>query len=198
MRARIAAAAARLMAEDGVDDFSLAKRKAARQLGAESTQALPDNDEIEAALRSHQSLYQGEEQRERTDLLRELALEAMLALAAFRPYLCGAVLKGTAGHYSDIELQLFTDDSRGVELYLLNHKLTYQVEDERHRVGNQPRDIPVLRLEWDGVPLNLAIYPANDERVALRNAAGAKLIERAGIDTVREMITTTALGIRDE
>ena len=113
MRARIAAAAARLMAEDGVDDFSLAKRKAARQLGAESTQALPDNDEIEAALRSHQSLYQGEEQRERTDLLRELALEAMLALAALRPYLCGAVLKGTAGRYSDIELQLFTDDSRG-------------------------------------------------------------------------------------
>jgi hypothetical protein len=29
-RARIAAAAARLMAEDGIDDFALAKRKAAK------------------------------------------------------------------------------------------------------------------------------------------------------------------------
>src|SRR5712664_4853012 len=37
MRARIAAAAARMMAEDGLDDFALAKRKAARQLGAEDT-----------------------------------------------------------------------------------------------------------------------------------------------------------------
>jgi hypothetical protein len=39
MRARIAAAAARLMAEDGIDDFALAKRKAARQLGALDTQS---------------------------------------------------------------------------------------------------------------------------------------------------------------
>src|SRR5512145_2523722 len=50
-RARIAAAAARLMAEDGIDDFALAKRKAARQLGVTEAQALPGNDEIEAELR---------------------------------------------------------------------------------------------------------------------------------------------------
>src|SRR5262249_46662420 len=50
MRARIAAAAARLMAEDGLEDFALAKRKAARQLGAEDTQSLPKNEEIEAEL----------------------------------------------------------------------------------------------------------------------------------------------------
>ena len=65
MRMRIAAAAARIMAEDGVEDFALAKRKAARQLGAEDTQALPKNEEIEFELRAYQSLYQGDEQRER-------------------------------------------------------------------------------------------------------------------------------------
>src|SRR5882762_10224261 len=97
MRVRIAAAAARMMAEDGLDDFALAKRKAARQLGAE---------EIEAELRAYQSLYQGEEQRERINYLRECALEAMRLLEQLRPYLAGAVLKGTAGRYSDIDLQL--------------------------------------------------------------------------------------------
>src|SRR2546426_228906 len=56
MRARIAAAAARLMAEDGIDDFALAKRKAARQLGAADTQSLPRNDEIEAELRAYRAL----------------------------------------------------------------------------------------------------------------------------------------------
>jgi len=65
MRARIAAVAARIMAEDGIEDFATAKRKAARQLGAGDTQSLPDNDEIESELRVYQSLYQGEEQRER-------------------------------------------------------------------------------------------------------------------------------------
>src|ERR1700704_3541154 len=103
MRARIAAAAARLMAEDGMEDYALAKRKAARQLGAESTQALPDNDEVEAALRSYQSLYQGDEQRERIRLFLDHALRAMQALDAFHPYLCGPVLAGTAGRYSDID-----------------------------------------------------------------------------------------------
>ena len=56
-RARIAAAAARLMAEDGIDDFALAKRKAAKQLGVEASQALPGNDEIEAELRAYLALY---------------------------------------------------------------------------------------------------------------------------------------------
>src|SRR5438270_11760680 len=60
MRARIAAAAARLMAEDGIDDFALAKRKAARQLGAFDTQSLPRNDEMEAELRAYRALYQAE------------------------------------------------------------------------------------------------------------------------------------------
>jgi hypothetical protein len=96
MRTRIAAAAARLMAEDGVEDFALAKRKAARQLGAEDTQSLPKNEEIEAELRAYQSLYQGEEQRERIQYLRRCALDAMQLLERFRPYLAGPVLSGTA------------------------------------------------------------------------------------------------------
>src|SRR2546425_1928520 len=87
MRARIAAAAARMMAEDGLDDFALAKRKAARQLGAEDTRWLPKNEEIEVELRAYQSLYQGEEQRERIHYLRERALEAMRLLERFRPHL---------------------------------------------------------------------------------------------------------------
>ena len=189
MRARIAAAAARIMAEDGVDDFSLAKRKAARQLGVDATHALPDNIEIEDALRNYQSLYQGEALRERVGALREIALDAMQAFAQFRPYLCGPVLNGTAGKYSDIDLQLFADDSKAVELFLLNRKLAYAVAEERRRVGDQARAIPVLRLDWDGVPLNLAIYPANDERVAQRNAAGDRIIERAGVAAVRTLLT---------
>src|SRR5712691_12401902 len=64
MRVRIAAAAARLMAEDGIDDFALAKRKAARQLGATNAQALPANDEIEAELRAYRALYQAGEHEE--------------------------------------------------------------------------------------------------------------------------------------
>src|SRR5262245_39407788 len=93
MRARIAAAAARIMAEDGVDDFALAKRKAARVLGAAETEALPANDEIEAELRAYLALYQADEHPQRIAELRRVALDAMRTLERFRPYLTGPVLK---------------------------------------------------------------------------------------------------------
>ena len=49
-RSGIAQVAARLIAEHGIADWSLAKRKAARQLGLPERAALPGDDEIEAAL----------------------------------------------------------------------------------------------------------------------------------------------------
>jgi hypothetical protein len=52
MRERIAHLAARLIAVDGIDDYALAKRKAARQAGAPDTRNLPNNDEVEHALRA--------------------------------------------------------------------------------------------------------------------------------------------------
>src|SRR5205823_2466306 len=119
-RARIAAAAARLMAEDGIDDFALAKRKAAKQLGAADSQALPGNDEIEAELRAYLALYQADEHPQRVAELREIALDAMRALGRFNPYLTGPVLKGIAGPYAEIELQLFPDSVKDVEIFLLD------------------------------------------------------------------------------
>src|SRR5260221_2460135 len=112
MRARIAAAAARIMAEEGIDDFALAKRKAARRLGAADSEALPANDEIEAELRDYLALYQAEEHPERIIELRRVALAAMRALERFNPYLTGPVLAGLAGAYAGNELQRFPGSSK--------------------------------------------------------------------------------------
>ena len=104
LRARIAQLAARFMAVDGVDDFTFAKRKAARQLGAADTPNLPHNREIEQALRDYQAFYERVELRE----LRTQAVRAMRALAPFDPPLTGPVLNGTAGRYPAIHRMLFT------------------------------------------------------------------------------------------
>ena len=55
LRVSIAHAAARLMAEDGIEDYGQAKRKAARQVGATDARQMPTNDEIDVAL----TLYRG-------------------------------------------------------------------------------------------------------------------------------------------
>ena len=190
MRTRIAAAAARMMAEDGIEEYALAKRKAARQLGAEDTQALPRNEEVEIELRAYQSLYQGEEQRERIRYLRNR--EAMRLLAQFRPYLSGPVLKGTAGRYGEIDLQLFTDDCKEVELFLLNRGVAYEVSEQRHFAGDRERPVSVLKLDWEGVPLKLAVYCTNDERGTLKTSPVGKPMERAGIQAVAELLAHDA------
>src|SRR5438128_12602091 len=189
MRARIAAAAARMMAEDGIENFAHAKRKAARQLGAEDTQWLPKNEEIEVELRAYQSLYQGEEQRERLHYLRERALEAMRLLERFRPYLAGAVLKGTAGRYSDIDLQLFTDDGKAVELFLLSRNIEYDISDQRHYAGDQARALPVLKLDSQAVRVTLPIYSLKDGPGTLKTTPSGRPIERAGIQAVTQLLS---------
>jgi len=77
MRRRIAHVAARILAEDGSLDYGSAKRKAARQLGAPDSDNLPNNQQIDEALRSYQALYQADETRAQVALLRQVAIEYM-------------------------------------------------------------------------------------------------------------------------
>lgn len=192
MRARIAAAAARIMAEDGVDDFALAKRKAARQLGASDTEALPRNDEIEAELRAYRALYQPEEHASRIDELRSIALDAMRALERFNPYLTGPVLKGTAGPYADIELQLFPESAKEVEIFLLERRLAYSTHEGRRFSGDRTHAMSVFSLEWRDTPLKLSVFDPRDERVALKTSQAGRVMERAGIAEVEALLRSDA------
>ena len=187
-RARIAAAAARLMAEDGIDDFALAKRKAAKQLGAADSQALPGNDEIEAELRAYLALYQAEEHPQRLAELREIALDAMRALERFNPYLTGPVLKGIAGPYAEIELQLFPDSVKEVEIFLLDRNLAYATHEARRYAGDRQHAVSVLSLLWRGAPLRLSILDPRDERLALKTSQAGRVMDRAGIAEVGALV----------
>ena len=187
-RARIAAAAARLMAEDGIDDFALAKRKAAKQLGALDSQALPGNDEIEAELRAYLALYQADEHPQRVAELREIALDAMRTLERFSPYLTGPVLKGIAGPYAEIELQLFPDSVKEVEIFLLDRNVPYATHEGKRYAGDRAHAVSVLTLTWRGVPLRLSIFDPRDERVALKTSQAGRVMDRAGIAEVGALL----------
>jgi hypothetical protein len=189
MRARIAAAAARIMAEDGVDDFALAKRKAARQLGASDTQSLPRNDEIEAELRAYRALYQAEDHPHLIDELRRVALDAMQALERFNPYLTGPVLSGIAGPYAQIDLQLFPDSAKDVEIFLLDRGIAFATQEARRYSGDRARAVSLISLEWQGVPLRLSVFDPRDERVALKTSQAGKVMERAGIAEVGAILS---------
>jgi hypothetical protein len=191
MRTRIAAAAARLMAEDGIDNFALAKRKAARQLGAADTESLPTNDEVESALRDYRALYQAEEHPERIAELRRVALDAMRALERFSPYLTGPVLKGIAGPYAEIDLQLYPDSTKDVELFLLERNIPFDTAETRRFSGDRAHAVSVFKLDWLGVPLRLSVFDPRDERIALKSSQAGRVMDRAGIAEVGQMLAKT-------
>ena len=188
MRARIAAVAARLMAEDGIDDFALAKRKAARQLGAPQSEALPGNDEVENELRAYRALYQAEEHPERIAELRRIALDAMLAFERFNPYLTGAVLRGTAGPYAEIELQLFPESPKEVEIFLLERGISFTTHEGRRFSGDRAHPMSVFSLTWQETPLKLSVFDPRDERVALKTSQAGRVMERAGVAEVGALV----------
>jgi hypothetical protein len=190
LRMHIAAAAARIMAEEGIDDFALAKRKAARRLGAADSEALPANDEIEAELRDYLALYQSEEHPERVGELRRIALEAMREFERFSPYLTGPVLAGLAGPYAQIELQLFPESSKEVELFLLDRGISYEATDERRYTGDRARAVALIATDWQGVPLRLSVFDPRDERAAMKTTQAGKVTARAGIAEVRALVET--------
>ena len=125
-RARIADLAARFIVEHGLADWSLAKRKAARQLMLAERCTLPGDDEVETALIAHQALFGGEAHATSLRRQRTEALRWMRDLASFEPVLTGGVAAGWAGEHSDIRLELVADDAKAVELALINRNVTYR------------------------------------------------------------------------
>jgi hypothetical protein len=187
-RSRIAYLAARLMAEDGIEDYALAKRKAARQAGMPDTRELPTNEEVEEALRTYQQIYHREEHRNRLRVLRETAVRAMRELARFNPHLTGSVLNGNAGKYADVNLQLFTDNEKTVELYLIDRRIPYKSAQSRLYSGEEMRTVPVYTLSDHGTDIELTVLSMLDLRGPLRTTPDGTSIERAKLQAVEQLL----------
>jgi hypothetical protein len=185
VRARIAATAARMIAQDGAD-YGTAKAKAARQvLGVDrpSPNYLPDNIQVEDEVRRYQTLFQGPAQSVRLKHLRETALEVMEALADFRPYLTGNVLNGTAGEYDDIHLQLFAESAKEVQIWLLGRNVNIDISETPHFKGGRHDPVETVSFLWNKEAIHAELYDANDLRGALKPRADGRQqrVDAAGL-----------------
>jgi len=160
MREQLAYRAAKLMAEDGITDHSHAKRKAARQLGANDTHHLPSNEEIDIALQSFRGLFQSESHPAILRHLREEALQTMQMFKEFSPYLTGSVLSGTAGENSDINLMLFSDDEKSVLLFLMKQNIAFEGGEWKVNLNGREETVPSFTLTNEsGVQTHLVLLP---------------------------------------
>lgn len=170
IEAEIAQTAAALVVDEGLE-YGPAKRRALKQLGLPARTALPDNERVEAAVREHLALFCADTQPGELQALRRLALLWMERMAAFRPYLGGAVWHGTATRLSDIYLQLFCDDCKSAEIALIDRGVDYEAQTVQ---GLHGKPVEALSVGYPCealqvvVGVHLLIYDLDDLRGALR------------------------------
>ncbi len=185
-RTRIAQAAARLIAEHGITDWSAAKRKAAREVGLEQHHALPSREDIERALMEHHALFGGERHAAMLRAKRIEALKWMRRLARWSPLLVGGVAAGWAGEHSDIRLELVADDPKALEMSLASEGVSYSALPP----GGEPSPDSIgaeLRLDGPRVGVRLSVVspflrrsrPRRDDEPRLDIGALEALLEES-------------------
>lgn len=185
--AAIAAAAARLIVEEGME-YGAAKRRAARDLGfGQRPSDLPGNDVIEDEVRSYIDLFHADTQPRELAELRAIAARWMEKLAPFRPHLAGAVWRGTATRLNSVFLDLFCDDSKAAEIALIDMRVDYDVSSVD---GPRGRILDVLNIEVASVALGgrvhlaLTVRDYDDLRGALRRD-GRGMSDRGDLSALR-------------
>jgi hypothetical protein len=107
-------------------------------------------------------------------------------LAAFRPYLTGSVLEGTAGEFSSIDLFLFPDSAKEVEIFLLNQGIPFNHAEPRNEKAEA-----VLVLDCEIADANLVIFPPQLERISFKYRDGRPR-DRIRAEALAELLAQSA------
>jgi hypothetical protein len=193
LQSEIAAAAARMVVEEGLE-YGPAKRRAVRQMGLGARTALPDNNTLEDAVREYIDIFCADTQPAELAALRRLALAWMERLAEFRPYLGGAVWHGTATRLSDIYVQLFCDDPKSAEIKLIENNVD---STPRTVTGFNGESVEALSLSsmspelGEPIGVHLLVYDHDDLRGALKPDAKGRT-PRGDLAAVRALVEQEA------
>ena len=197
IRQLIAQQAARMMAEDGINDFAYAKKKAGRQLGVSENSVLPTNAEIEEEIRLYHEIYNADEQPLELAKLRKTALMTMQLFERFNPRLTGSVLDGTAGKFAQTNIHLFADSAKEVEIFLLSQQIPFESSEKSYRISDKPskdkkekvrKTVPVFTLETEFGLQKLSVFEFDDLRIATKSTVDGSNAERADIAELKQLI----------
>lgn len=185
-RQRLADEAARIILEEGVRDYGLAKRKAAEHLGMTGRREMPANIEIETAVLERNRLFANpESRREYRDRLHAAAL-VMQRLESIEPRLVGPLLQGILEPQPVINLHGFAETVEEVIFLLGDMGIQCRSGDRHYRGGIRA---PFLSFRGpEGLDVELTIFPADGIRQAPPSPVDGRPMRRLALAAVRERI----------
>jgi hypothetical protein len=190
LRSEIATEAARFMSEHGIEDYGLAKRKAAERLGVRANAgSLPSNEQVHAQLLERQRIFEPEGSAERLAHLRRIAADVMAVLEAFRPRLVGPVLDGSVIVNSTIELHAFADAPEAVAAALEDRGLRLRDSQRRYRFGKgETEQVPGYDLSLEGEQLRVMVFRERGAAHAPLSPIDGKPMRRASRSAVMALL----------
>ena len=190
-RARMVLAqeAARIIVEQGIEDYRVAKLKAAERLGMSARGVLPGNSEIEKAVSEHLKLFGRESHLDLLRVLRRAALNAMELLAPFTPRLVGPVLHGTASANSPVNLHVFADDAETVAFRLQECSIQYRAFERRLKSRrDRSETFAGFRFTQDESRIEATVFPVDGVRQAPISPVDGKPMRRADKNAILELL----------
>ena len=185
----LAQEAARIIVEQGIQDFRVAKLKAAERFGMTERGSLPGNSEIEAAVSEHLQLFGRESHIDLLRILRTAALSAMELLSPFAPRLVGPVLHGTAAANSAINLHVFADHSEQIAEQLHASHVQYRPYERRLKCRRDCAEtFAGFRFTHAESAVEATVFPVNGMRQAPISPVDGKPMRRADAKVVQELL----------
>ena len=185
----VAQEAARIIVNQGVRDYRLAKQKAVERLGLNARGSLPGNSEIEAAVASHLLIFGGEDHQDMLRLMRTAALSAMELLIAFSPRLVGPVLAGTADENSAINLHLFADSPEMVAIEIGDAGISFRPYERRLKSRRgQIETYAGFEFSHCNETVQATVFPVDGIRQAPMSPIDGRPMKRIDSSAVQELL----------
>ena len=191
-RQMLAQEAARIIVEQGIQDFRVAKTKAAERLGLRDRGSLPGNSEIQQAVGDHLKLFRGDAHFNLLQALRRAALSAMEILSPFSPRLVGPVLNGTAADNSAVNLHVFSDTPELIAMKLDENCLSYRPYERRLKSRRDRAETYAgYRFHHSESSIEATVFPVDGMRQAPISPVDGRPMKRADEAAVRRLIENT-------
>ncbi len=189
---RVVQEAARIICEDGLADYRLAKQKAIERLGLGFGTPLPSNADIQDAVIQYQRLFGGRAYASRLTHLRRTAAQAMRLLAEYQPRLVGAVASGATTDAHKVQLHCFADKPEQIDMLLADGGLPFEVSERRYRLSSgESLDVPVLTFMAADVGVDVAVFPERGQREAPLSPTDGQPMKRLELAAVEQLAAET-------
>ncbi len=149
---------ARLMWEESIEDFRLAKEKAVRRFGLRQAE-LPDNQEIAQELGAYSALFAGDQVNSRREILLLTGSKLMQLLEDYSPRLVGLEPEAALTPNSSLHIHVFSEHPEALDLFLQERGIGYQLEDRRFRFGREEYEYrPTYEFVFEGIEVKAAVF----------------------------------------